>query len=117
LKRSLLFDNSRGWTFELAPYRFNHNAAHDYSQTYKVRILTVIRCGQHTTCCRFILMINIYIYIYVQRPSVNEGMHIRLCLNLNKHQGYWKNRPSQQLFNVFIYIYFAATCFGSVVVR
>jgi hypothetical protein len=29
-------------------------------------------------------------------------------------QGYWKNRPSQQLFKVFIYIYFAATCFGPV---
>jgi hypothetical protein len=28
------------------------------------------------------------------------------------YQGYWKNRPSQQLFKVFIYIYFAATCFG-----
>jgi hypothetical protein len=31
-----------------------------------------------------------------------------------QNQGYWKNRPSQQLFKVFIYIlYFAATCFGS----
>jgi hypothetical protein len=30
----------------------------------------------------------------------------------NKYQGYWKNLPSQQLFKVFIYIYFAATCFG-----
>jgi hypothetical protein len=28
------------------------------------------------------------------------------------YQGYRKNRPSQQLFNVFIYIYFTATCFG-----
>jgi hypothetical protein len=28
------------------------------------------------------------------------------------YQGYWKNRPSQQLFKVFIYIYFAVTCFG-----
>jgi hypothetical protein len=27
-------------------------------------------------------------------------------------QGYWKNCPSQQLFEVFIYIYFATTCFG-----
>jgi hypothetical protein len=29
------------------------------------------------------------------------------------YQGYWKNSPSQQLFKVFIYIYFAATCFGA----
>jgi hypothetical protein len=28
------------------------------------------------------------------------------------HQGYWKNRPLQQLFKVFIYTYFATTCFG-----
>jgi hypothetical protein len=28
------------------------------------------------------------------------------------NQGYCKNRPSQQLFKVFIYTYFAATCFG-----
>jgi hypothetical protein len=28
------------------------------------------------------------------------------------YQGNWKNRPSQQLFKVFIYINFAATCFG-----
>jgi hypothetical protein len=28
------------------------------------------------------------------------------------YQGFWKNRPSQQLFKVFIYIHFAATCFG-----
>jgi hypothetical protein len=28
------------------------------------------------------------------------------------YQGYWKNRPWQQLFKVFIPIYFAATCFG-----
>jgi hypothetical protein len=28
------------------------------------------------------------------------------------YQGYWKNRPSQQLLKVFIYIYFAATCIG-----
>jgi hypothetical protein len=28
------------------------------------------------------------------------------------NKGYWTNRPSQQLFKVFIYIYFAATCLG-----
>jgi hypothetical protein len=28
------------------------------------------------------------------------------------YQGYWKNRRSQQLFKVFIYTYFAGTCFG-----
>jgi hypothetical protein len=27
------------------------------------------------------------------------------------HQGYWKNRPSLQLFNEVIYIYFTAPCF------
>jgi hypothetical protein len=27
-------------------------------------------------------------------------------------QGYWKNRPLQQLFKVFIYIHFAATFSG-----
>jgi hypothetical protein len=30
------------------------------------------------------------------------------------YQGYWKNRPSQQLFKVFIlyFMYFASKCFG-----
>jgi hypothetical protein len=37
------------------------------------------------------------------------GFYILLCV---LYQGYWKNRPSQQLFKVFIYIYFATTCFG-----
>jgi hypothetical protein len=31
---------------------------------------------------------------------------------IDLYQGYWKNRPSHQLFKVFIYIYFTATCFG-----
>jgi hypothetical protein len=29
------------------------------------------------------------------------------------YQSYWKNRPSQQLFKVFIYVYFEATRFGT----
>jgi hypothetical protein len=32
--------------------------------------------------------------------------------NKVQYQGYWKNRPSQQLFKAFIYIYLAATCFS-----
>jgi hypothetical protein len=35
------------------------------------------------------------------------------CIQLRVlYQGYWKNRPLQQLFKVFIYTYFAVKCFG-----
>jgi hypothetical protein len=46
----------------------------------------------------------IFLYIFI----------LGFCIPLRVlYQGYWKNRPSQQLFKVFVYIYFAATCFGS----
>jgi hypothetical protein len=39
--------------------------------------------------------------------------HVSVLLTTPKiYQGHWKKRPSQQLFKVFIYTYFAATCFG-----
>jgi hypothetical protein len=39
-------------------------------------------------------------------PKVESAIHIL-------YEGKWKNSPSQQLFKVFINIYFSATCFGS----
>jgi hypothetical protein len=39
-----------------------------------------------------------------------EAFILEFCILLRVlYQGYRKNRPSQQLFKVFIYIYFAAT--------
>jgi hypothetical protein len=50
-----------------------------------------------------VLVAKVYTLIFI--------LEIRILLRV-LCQGYWKNRPLQQLFKVFIYIYFAATCFG-----
>jgi hypothetical protein len=54
------------------------------------------------------------VYISVLCITSYYGIFIlEFCILLRVfYQGYWKNGPWQQLFKVFIYIYFAATCFG-----
>jgi hypothetical protein len=58
------------------------------------------------------------IHLAIRLPFFASSIHgnffiLGFCILLRVfYQGYWKNRPSQKLFKVFIYIYFAATCFG-----
>jgi hypothetical protein len=40
---------------------------------------------------------------------------LRFCILMRVlYEDYWKNRPSQQLFKVFIYTYFTKTCGGKI---
>jgi hypothetical protein len=46
-------------------------------------------------------------------PATFSILILGFCFLLRVlYQGYWKNCPSQQLFKMFISIYFAAICFG-----
>jgi hypothetical protein len=76
----------------------------------RAREVTSCRCGVRVAWCG-VRGVGCGLRLYGEQGDLLMTAHalgVQFCWN----QGYWKKRPSQQLFKVFIYTYFAATCFG-----